>query len=244
MRATGSSPRLAVPDVETPEHVVEQLAAAARDSRPSPSSPGRLMMAVAVACAVLLVSVGGAWASGVVDLPGLPDLGVDAPTEQTPGEDPPAPVTVPPASTPSDPDAGRGSEDGQGASTSHRGKSGDAPGEQRGRGKRADDGQRTSDTKGTSEGRGSEDRGAQGAGGRPEGPGRSDEAPRGPDKRQNEKHDNPGKPVKPEKLEKPDKPIKLKDEPDRATKGAPGAAAGDLPGRRGAPGSKEPRGRG
>ena len=83
MSSTSAQLRLPVPTVDTPDHVVEQLAAAARDSHIPPARRGRFGVAVATGVGALLLSIGGAWATGAVNLPGLPEVNVRTPQEPT-----------------------------------------------------------------------------------------------------------------------------------------------------------------
>ncbi len=96
--------RLSVSRVETPDHVVEQLAAAARASSPSPAAGRRVAVAVAAVIGVLVLSVGGAWATGAVHIPGLPDV-----DERSPQPTPTAPLDpASPSPAGSDPGAPTG----------------------------------------------------------------------------------------------------------------------------------------
>ncbi len=83
--------RLAAPEIEPPDHLVHQLAELARQSTPTGVTRGRRTAAVVGAVAgTVLLSVGGAWATGAVTLPGLPSLRQDAPVSPGPSTPPPA----------------------------------------------------------------------------------------------------------------------------------------------------------
>lgn len=104
MSRTSQQFRLPVPAVDTSDRIVEQLAEAARDSRLPSARRGRLGVAVATGAGVALLSVGGAWATGAVNLPGLPD--VIAPTPQKPAPtmpDEPRPDRTPASVSPPTP---------------------------------------------------------------------------------------------------------------------------------------------
>lgn len=103
MGSSSSGLRLAVPAVDTPDYVVEQLADAARSSRVSSARRGRFVVAIATAAGVVLLSIGGAWATGAVNLPGLPEINLRTPQQPTPtvperpSSSPPPVVISPPA---------------------------------------------------------------------------------------------------------------------------------------------------
>ena len=101
--------RLAFPRLEPEDVLVEQLAAAARSSRPTAAGRRSLqgLRVGLVTAGVVGVSVGGAWAAGNLveregQAPGRPPATTHAPispeAEVTPG--PPAPVSPPAASGP------------------------------------------------------------------------------------------------------------------------------------------------
>lgn len=74
--------RLQVPVLEPSDDLVQRLASAARASRPTaPASRLRQRITVAVAAFLGLgaVSVGGAWAVGAIEVPGLPDSPLRSP---------------------------------------------------------------------------------------------------------------------------------------------------------------------
>lgn len=80
--------RLAAPELEPPDHLVHQLAELARTSVPAAgSAAGRRLAPVSVVAAgALLASVGGAWATGVIEVPGLPSPRQESPAPAAPGE--------------------------------------------------------------------------------------------------------------------------------------------------------------
>jgi hypothetical protein len=183
---------LRVPEVASPDHLVEQLALTARQSRPSIAGRGRLGMAVAAGATVLLLSVGGAWASGAIDLPGLPDVGGHTP-QPGPGEPAttpatPTPTEVAPSAPGADPQEprqpGKRQESGKGQQGGDKGDRGRGTGRNNGQDQRQDGGQgqgqeRGQDLardRGQGQGQG-QGQGRPGEAGRPEAPGRRDQAP-------------------------------------------------------------------
>lgn len=74
--------RLDVPELDPPPHLVEQLAEAARASTPSVRRGGRRVATVSLGAVAVFAGVGGAWATGALPVPGLPDGGVPAIVER------------------------------------------------------------------------------------------------------------------------------------------------------------------
>src|SRR5690606_2028442 len=83
---TDAELRLSAPELEPPDHLVHQLAELARASAPSTVAgrAGRLAPVSVVAAGALLASVGGAWATGAIEIPGLPSPGQEAPAPTEP----------------------------------------------------------------------------------------------------------------------------------------------------------------
>lgn len=87
--------RLDVPELDAPDHLVEQWAALARSSTPSAAAraPRRRLATVGtLAAGALLASVGGAWATGTIEVPGLPSQRVLDPAPRPAPAVPVAPV--------------------------------------------------------------------------------------------------------------------------------------------------------
>lgn len=84
------------PRLNAPDHFFEQLAALARDSKPS-AAPRRGATLVAATVGVFALGVGGAWATGAIDVPGLPSQQPAPPakTPSAPGSPEPSPSSVP-----------------------------------------------------------------------------------------------------------------------------------------------------
>lgn len=115
--------RLDAPTLEAPDHLVEQWAALARASMPSaPVQRGRRLATVSAAAAgAVVISVGGAWASGTIDVPGLPSQ------KQAPADPSPAPVSSSEdAQDSSEGESGTPGRDGSGADDRAASRRGDA----------------------------------------------------------------------------------------------------------------------
>lgn len=189
--------RVDAPRLDAPDHFFEQLAALARDSKPS-AAPRRGATLAAATVGVFALGVGGAWATGAIDVPGLPSQ-QPAPPAKTPGG--PGSPEPSPSSVPDD-SATSGSQDGdpQGRQPGEKDRvrpdrPGGSPSGDSGRGQGAENGQ------GSEHGQGAENSNSDDAG-QGKAKGKTKDRPDS-GKGQEKQAEKPAKPAKPEKTQKP-----------------------------------------